>query len=227
MKRLERLTIILIKLQSKRILKASEIASEFDISLRTVYRDMKTLESAGLPLYAEAGVGYRLVEGYSLPPMAITEKEALALLTVEKIIGQNSDFSLVESFSSLIDKIRAILKAAQKNDFDYLEDRIAPSVDQKEEKSRFLLPIQQSIKDELQLTIHYRSIYSDKLTIRNVDPLAVYFTKDNWLMIAYCHLRDDYREFRLDRIEKLSQVAKKVRSNHFSLTEYFGDRKKN
>lgn len=227
MKRLERLAIILIKLQSKRILKASELASEFEISLRTVYRDMKTLESAGLPLYAEAGVGYRLVDGYSLPPMAITEKEALALLTVEKIVNQNSDFSLIESFNSLIDKIRAILKAAQKNDFEYLENRVAPSVDQNAIKSKFLLTIQQTIKDQLHLIIHYRAIYSEELTVRTVDPLAVYFTKDNWLMIAYCYLRNDLREFRLDRIENLWQKDTVAKHLSFNLTDYFSDREKN
>ena len=91
MKRLERLTVILIKLQSKRILKAADLARDFGISLRTVYRDMKTLESAGLPIYAEAGIGYRLVDGYSLPPMSVTEKEAKALLTAEKNVSQNTD----------------------------------------------------------------------------------------------------------------------------------------
>uniref|UniRef100_UPI003593F555 helix-turn-helix transcriptional regulator n=1 Tax=Persicitalea sp. TaxID=3100273 RepID=UPI003593F555 len=68
MNRLDRLTALLIQLQSKRILRSQEIAERFDISLRTVYRDMRTLEMAGVPIIGEAGVGYSIVQGYRLPP---------------------------------------------------------------------------------------------------------------------------------------------------------------
>ena len=73
MDRLTRLTTILIQLQSKRIVVAKEIADRFGISLRTVYRDIKTLQEAGVPIASKNGKGYFLVSGYHLPPVMLTE----------------------------------------------------------------------------------------------------------------------------------------------------------
>jgi predicted DNA-binding transcriptional regulator YafY len=74
--RFDRIVAILIQLQSKKIVKAQELSKRFDVSLRTIYRDIRTLEVAGVPIYSEAGVGYSLVEGYRLPPVMFTREEA-------------------------------------------------------------------------------------------------------------------------------------------------------
>ena len=86
MNRIDRLAAILIQLQSKRLVKAQEIADKFDISLRTVYRDVKALEEGGVPVIGEAGSGYTLMEGYRLPPVMFSQEEATALLTASKLI---------------------------------------------------------------------------------------------------------------------------------------------
>ncbi len=78
MNRIDRVTAILIQLQSKKIVRAQEIAERFSISLRTVYRDIKTLEEAGIPIAGEAGVGYSIMEGYRLPQVMFTKEEAIA-----------------------------------------------------------------------------------------------------------------------------------------------------
>ncbi|TAJ51095.1 MAG: HTH domain-containing protein, partial [Chitinophagaceae bacterium] len=100
MNRIDRVTAILIQLQSKRVVKAQEIADRFGISLRTVYRDVKTLEEAGIPVIGEAGVGYSIMEGYRLPPVMFTQEEATALLTAEKLVEKLTDASTREVYQA-------------------------------------------------------------------------------------------------------------------------------
>ena len=91
MNRFDRITAILIQLQSKKVVRAQDLADRFDISLRTVYRDIRTLEEAGVPLYGEAGVGYSIVDGYRLPPVMFTQEEAMAFITAEKLMEKFTD----------------------------------------------------------------------------------------------------------------------------------------
>jgi predicted DNA-binding transcriptional regulator YafY len=119
MNRIDRLTAILIQLQSKRVVKAQDIAERFTISLRTVYRDIRTLEQGGIPLIGEAGIGYSIMDGYRLPPIMFTKEEATAFLTAEKLIEKLTDTSTEESYKSAMYKIKAVLRATEK---DYLEN---------------------------------------------------------------------------------------------------------
>src|SRR6185312_6094803 len=119
MNRIDRLTAILIQLQSRRVVKAQDIAERFSISLRTVYRDIRTLEEAGIPLLGEAGVGYSIMDGYRLPPIMFTKEEATAFLTAEKLIEKFTDTSTEESYKSAMYKIKAVLRVTEK---DYLEN---------------------------------------------------------------------------------------------------------
>src|ERR1700743_2579363 len=119
MNRIDRVSAILIQLQSRRVVKANDIAERFGISLRTVYRDVKTLEEAGIPIIGEAGVGYSIVDGYRLPPVMFTREEATAFLTAEKFVETLTDSSTTDNYKSAMYKIRAILKSTEK---DLLED---------------------------------------------------------------------------------------------------------
>src|ERR1700720_1726919 len=119
MNRLDRLTAILIQLQSKRVVTAQEIAERFNVSLRTVYRDIRTLEEGGIPLTGEAGVGYSIMDGYRLPPVMFTKEEATAFLTAEKLIEKLTDPLSDENYKSAMYKIRSVLRVAEK---DFLEN---------------------------------------------------------------------------------------------------------
>src|ERR1700742_2887373 len=119
MNRIDRISAILIQLQSRRVVKAGDIADRFNISLRTVYRDIRTLEEAGIPLIGEAGVGYSIMEGYRLPPIMFTREEATAFLTAEKFVENLTDASTIANHRSAMYKIKAILRSAEK---DLLED---------------------------------------------------------------------------------------------------------
>src|SRR5690606_28580630 len=113
-KRFDRIIAILIQLQSKKIVRAQDLAERFGVSLRTVYRDIRTLEISGVPIYSEAGIGYSLMDGYRLPPVMFTREEASSFIAAEKLMQQFSDKELGEHYASAMFKLKAVLKSADK-----------------------------------------------------------------------------------------------------------------
>ncbi len=220
MKRLHRLTAILVKLQSKKVVQAADLADKFDVSIRTIYRDMLALSDAGVPIGAEAGTGYFLVDGYSLPPIMFTEKEANALITASKIIHTNNDKSLISDYDEAIEKVKAILNSTQKQKLELLEQRIVSPPFPKSPSSTYLSVIQKAITDLRVLEVEYTAA-SKEFTKRAIEPLGVYFTNTVWVLIAYCRLRNDYREFRTDRIINLMETSELFPPKFFTLDEYF------
>ena len=108
-KRVSRLTAILTQLQSVRLLTATKLADRFGVSVRTIYRDIKALEKAGVPIVTEEGKGYSLMEGYRIPPVMFSENEANALLTAELLVMASKDQSLINEFKSATQKIKTVL----------------------------------------------------------------------------------------------------------------------
>ncbi len=223
MKRLHRLTAILVKLQSGKVIQASELSTKFEVSIRTIYRDMQALTDAGVPIGAEAGTGYYLVEGYSLPPVMFTEKEANALLTAAKIIKTNNDQSLIDEYQEAVDKVIAVLRTNQKKKLEILDKRVFMFERDKVKSSNSLAVIQQAITDFRILKIEYQTA-SKEYSVRLIEPLGVYFTNNTWIMIAYCRLRKDYREFRTDRILNLLETHDFFSPVLFTLEDYYKKR---
>lgn len=222
MNRLTRITSILTQLQSKKIVTAKEIAERFEISLRTVYRDIKTLQESGVPIGSENGVGYFIVSGYSLPPIMITEEEANALIISEKFILNQGDTSLIKDFNSVLLKIKAVLRNLEKGNIEKLDNRIEPSAKKEIPESNSLSIIQKSIANTRVLEIHYHSISKNEKTIREIEPLGVYYTDKAWVLVAFCRLRNKHREFRLDRILKTYITSQSFEyQQSFTLKKYF------
>ena len=225
MNRIDRLSAILIQLQGKKIVKAAEIAERFSISLRTVYRDVKALQESGVPIGAEAGTGYYIVEGYHLPPVMFNREEAAALLTGEKLMEQFSDRSNRQQFSSAMQKIRAVLRGSEKDFLEVLDENIAvvrnhtPQLD--EFPNRFLTDIQQALGKQQVLQLEYRAAHTSEFTKREVEPIGIYHNNNTWYLIAWCLLRRDYRNFRTDRIRNLHLTNSSYdKSKHISLQEF-------
>lgn len=224
MNRLTRITAILIQLQSKKIVTAKEISNRFEISLRTVYRDIKTLQEAGVPIGSENGTGYFIVDGYSLPPIMITEEEANALITSEQLILNQGDISLKKEFNSLLLKIKSTLRNFQKEDISKLENRISPSSVKDTYESNSLSTIQKAVTNATVLSITYHSIYKNEITQRKIEPLGLYFTDKAWVVVAYCRLRNKIREFRLDRILTVNSTIQTFDyQEDFNLMKYFDE----
>lgn len=219
--RLSRLTAILTQLQSKQILTAREIAKRHNVSIRTVYRDIRTLENSGIPIVTEEGRGYSLLQGFNLPPVMFTEKEANALITAEQLILKNKDKSFTEEYQNVVSKIKSILRHSQKEKIEYLSERIAFRNNTKNQKtSDYLMIIQSAIANFNLVEIDYQSIQGEN-TKRIIEPFALYSTQENWLLIALCRLRNDFRVFRLDHIQKLIVQNQDFEPQKMTLQEYF------
>ena len=219
--RLSRLTAILTQLQSKRILTAREIAEKHNVSVRTIYRDIRTLENSGIPIVTEEGKGYSLVQGFNLPPVMFTEKEANALLTAEQLIRKNKDKSFTEEFQNAIFKIKSVLRHSQKEKIELLSDRIAFRANiQNQKTSNYLMILQSTITNFNVVEIEYTSLQG-KTTMRTIEPFALYSTQENWLLIAFCQLRKDFRVFRLDHIQRLTVQNQHFEPQKMTLQEYF------
>ena len=217
MNRIDRVTAILIQLQSKRVVKAQDIADRFKISLRTVYRDVRALEAAGVPVIGEAGVGYSLMEGYRLPPVMFTRDEATAFLTAEKFTDSFTD----EQFKSAMYKVRAVLRSSEKESLEELDDRIeVVHTPHSDERSNVLQRILKSITEKEVLHIEYTTQAGRDTTKRDVEPVGVLYIGNKWHLIAWCRLRNDYRDFRTDRISMLQHTGKRFAQEHPSLKEY-------
>jgi predicted DNA-binding transcriptional regulator YafY len=227
-KRLSRLTAILIQLQTKRLITSTFLAEKFGISIRTVYRDIKALEQAGVPVVTEDGKGYSLMEGYKIPPVMFTESEANALITVEQLVLRNRDGSLIKEYTEALNKVKAVLQYSAKEKIALLSKRVAvsPAISQAI-TSHSLALIQKALTDFKVLNITYQADPGDKKTTRQVEPFALYYSlQENWVLIAFCRLRKDYRMFRLDRIFKLEQTALKFNPHKLTLQEYLAEKEK-
>ncbi len=224
--RLARLTAILTQLQSKRIVTAKDIAEKHDVSIRTVYRDIRTLEQSGIPIITEEGKGYTLMEGYRLPPVMFTEEEANALITAEHLILKNKDQSLADQYQNAITKIKSVLRINQKSTLELLAQRIQIRNNRNNSKtSNYLIQLQSNIANFQVVTIHYLSLDSQR-TERKIEPFALYTTNDNWILIAFCRKRNDFRAFRLDCIQQLTKTQEHFEPHNITLEQYFDECRK-
>jgi predicted DNA-binding transcriptional regulator YafY len=207
MNRIDRLTAILLQLQTKRILPGKEIADRFGICLRTVYRDIRALEDAGVPIGAEPGLGYFLAPGYHLPPVMFTDREARALLLGGKLIEKFSDLATNRHYACALDKIKAVMDEPGKESINTLSAHIEVlkhTLRRREDGPDDLLPDIQGILGRNQvIRIEYTSGYKDETTRRCIEPLGLCFYGGHWHILAFCRLRRDYRDFRVDRINSV------------------------
>lgn len=221
-KRLSRLTAILTILQTKRLLTASELASKFSVSKRTIYRDIKALEQAGIPILIEDGKGYTLMDGYRIPPVMFTETEANALVTAEQLVKKNKDASFVKDFTDAITKIKSVLRNNTKDKANLLSNRIVSGQNtQSNHTSDNLSTLQLALTNFNLVKIKYYSPDNDQTSERTVEPFAIYATQENWLLVAFCRFRNDYRAFRLDRIKSLQVQNHTFEPHKLTLEDYF------
>ncbi len=221
-KRLSRLTAILTQLQTKRLLTASELANKFSVSNRTIYRDIRALEQAGVPILTEEGKGYSIMEGYRIPPVMFTESEANALITAEQLILKNKDASFVKEYTEAILKIKSVLRSNTKDKANLLSNRIVFRQNiENDRTSNYLATLQLALTNFNLTKINYHSTETNQTTERTIEPFAIYSTQENWLLIAFCRLRKDFRAFRLDRIVKLNVLNEQFEPHKMTLQEYF------
>ncbi|GAB3009327.1 HTH domain-containing protein [Cyclobacterium sediminis] len=218
--RLSRLTAILIQLQTKRVVTASELANKFDVSKRTIYRDIKALEQSGVPVLTEEGKGYSLMEGYKIPPVMFTEKQANALILAEQLVLKSKDASFVKDYGEAIEKIKSILKYTVKDKTNLLTGRTQyQQVLSQKRNSDNLSDLQYALTNFNLVRIAY--VNKEKMvTERIIEPFAI-LNSENWYLVAWCRLRDEFRFFRPDRIQKMEILTEKFEPHKMTLQEYF------
>ncbi len=205
MNRIDRLFAILLKLQHRRRVRAQDLASQFEISKRTIYRDMSALNQMGIPIAALPGEGFELVEGFYLPPLMFSENEAIALTLGSHLLTQQAAGSLTQSADSALAKIKIALPEQVRARTEALTNIIGfitPSAKFNLDDPQLLL-IQKAVQEKRVIHIHYHGYRKDEISQRDVEPHQLFYSDGIWYFEAYCRLRKDIRAFRLSRVEKL------------------------
>jgi len=221
MNHLSRLLSILTILKSKRISTGNELAKKFDVSLRTIYRDIKKLEQSGVPIISIEGRGYSIMDGYNVAPIMFDELEVNSLITAEQLIAKTNDESLIHHFEQTLQKIKSVFKSSLQSQGEFLNSKMLVFKNNKAEvKSTSLSYIQMAITNFRITEISYNA-FEQETTFRKIEPLAIYSIDQKWIVIGWCHLRKDYRSFRLDRIKHFKVLEEIFEDRNFELGEYF------
>lgn len=222
MTQLARLISILTLLRSKRLLTATELADKYNVSVRTIYRDIRKLEEAGVPVYTIEGRGYSLTDTYTIAPVQFTEKQANALITAEHIISQSKDVSFVSDFKEALIKIKSVFKTSIQEKSEILNDKIHVFNWKLEDTtSNALSEIQLAITNFNYIEINYKKANDYQISQRKIEPCAMYSTDNKWILIAWCHLRNELRAFRIDRIQNFKVLEDTFEDRKFNISDYF------
>jgi predicted DNA-binding transcriptional regulator YafY len=221
MNRIDRLFGILTFLQSKKYVPAEKIAEKFKISVRTVYRDIKALCEQAIPISFEQHKGYFVVQGYFLPPVSFTSEEANALLLMEGLVNGFADKSIKTHYSNLLNKVKTVLRSSQKEKLELLDNKIKlqlPSCAIND--FEYLSSLQNSISSKSIVELDYKN-NKEEVSKRQVEPIGLIFYAFSWHLVAWCHIRNDYRDFKVSRILKVTSPGSPFKkTDHIELNDY-------
>lgn len=215
MRKSDRLFQLTNVLRSHQPISAKRLAVKLMVSERTIYRYIDDLSVSGVPVYGEPGVGYRLSEGFELPPLNLSPNELEALITGVNFVASLTGESLAASANSLLSKIEASLPNRSKTEKPELGGAESVHDSQISHRDNRIIRIPVSYRDsdiyrlwqtahsaiELKcwLRITYKSLAGDT-TERRVFPLGLFYWGGKWTLGCWCELRSEYRDFRVDRI---------------------------
>lgn len=199
MRRADRLFRIVEQLRRKPRVTAAELAETLEVSVRTIYRDMDDLSASGLPLRAEAGMGYALEKGYDLPPLMFTQQELEALEVAARLLATWTDPELKAAAESALGKIGEVLPHTLRRsrtalpvyapDF-FIDPRLAAPMPD----------LRRALREQRKIRVDYRKENGEE-SQRVLRPLAIIFWGRSWTLVGWCEWRDDFRHFRLDRMQ--------------------------
>lgn len=204
MRRADRLFQVIQLLRRRHVLTAAAIAEELEVSERTVYRDISDLVRSGVPIAGEAGVGYTLRRGFDLPPLMFTEEEIEALVLGTRVVGSWADDALAKAAESALARIEAALPDRLKTRL--IDSRLfAPGFHVPQSVAAALPDLRHAIEERRVIRMDYSDGHGER-TERTVRPLGLFFWGNRWTLTAWCELRDDFRDFRLDRINTMEAL---------------------
>ena len=216
MNRTDRLLSLIVELQAKHWQRAEDLAETFEVSKRTIYRDMMALMESGVPVISSPGQGYALDEGYFLPPLSFNTDESIVLLLGTDFMQQTFDAQYQTAARSATSKIRAVLSQRLRDEVDDLQTSmrfIAVNPLDSTTHPETLQQLRRAIIQHRTVRLDYHTRFTTNQdvagskTTRDVDPYALVHLENTWYLSGYCHLRHDIRNFRLDRIDKLQILS--------------------
>jgi predicted DNA-binding transcriptional regulator YafY len=221
MNRIDRLFAMVTFLQGRKYTRLEQLSERYRISERTVFRDLKALDESGIPIGFEANKGYYIVDGFFTPPIAFTREEANALVLSQKVFNGFSDAGQQTNFQSAIQKVRAAFKQSELEKIDAFDAKIKFQLPERHSQATDFMPlIQESICDEKQLELSYINA-KEEVSTRIIEPIGLVFYAFSWHVIAYCHLKKDYRDFKLSRIQSLRLLSSEFAiKDHIPLGKY-------
>ncbi len=197
-RRADRLFRIVQTLRSGGLRTARSLSERLQVSERTIYRDIRDLQLSGMPILGEAGIGYTLRRDLDLPPLMFTRDEMVALVLGARLVQAWGGTSSVKAAAEALARIEAVLPPNLRDRLDNIH-LYAPGFQMPAKDRQLLDQLQIACADKLILRIDYISL-EEKPTQRAVHPLGVYFWSGVWTLVAWCTLRNDFRNFRVDRI---------------------------
>ncbi len=210
MNRTDRLLGIVLELQGRDRVTADDLARTFEVTKRTIYRDIQALAESGVPVVSAPGQGYWLMEGYFLPPVSLTTDEAVMLVLGSAVMAASFDAQYQGAATTAQRKIEAVLSPDVRREVAYLRDNIRFI----SQGSRVLADVPGMVQVVRRAIVARRTLllryikrtggYAGEVTERRVDPHGLVHLNGAWLLSAYCHLRRDMRVFRLERAQQLT-----------------------
>ena len=221
MNRIDRLFGITTMLQSKKFVSAEKIADKFDISIRTVYRDIRALTEQGIPISFEQNRGYFIVQGFFLPPVSFSQEEANALLLMEKVIYGYADKSIQTHYTTALNKVKAVLRGPEKERLEKLTGSIKMNVSRHFSGNfDYLATLQSAISDRHILEMEYKN-NNGITSLRQIEAIGLVFYLSAWHIIAWCHTRKASRDFKVVHVQGIKATGIPFRKEeHITLTEY-------
>ena len=209
MRRADRLFQLVQLIRGRRLCTAAFLAARMEVSLRTVYRDIADLQHQGVPIEGEAGVGYRMRAGFDLPPLMFTTDEAKALVAAARLAQPRLDAGLGAALESALSKVLAVLPGTTRAAAESLA--VFAPLDHADDATRNrLAPVRRAIEGRHVLQIGYRDL-KGRLSQRRIRPLGCFYWGPTWTLAAWCELRGDFRNFRIDRLEAVELLPQRFR----------------
>ncbi len=209
MRRADRLFQLVQLIRGRRLSTARFLAARLEVSERTVYRDVAELAAQGVPIEGEAGVGYRMRAGFDLPPLMFTNEEAQALVAAVRMAGPRLDESLAGHAEAALSKILGVLPPTVRAAAESLA-LLAPPVPLEGATRERLGTLREAAGRRIKVRLAYLDLRG-AASERVVRPLACVYWGAVWTLAAWCETRAGFRNFRIDRIERVDVLAERFR----------------
>lgn len=205
MTRTERLLSLLQILRRHHLpVSGGKLAEELGISIRTLYRDISTLQVQGAGIEGEPGVGYVLKPGFLLPPLMFSQSEIEALLLGIRWVTSFADRSLAVSAQDALAKIQEVLPSEIRDGMGAVPLRVGPPAP-KHLAEEDLSSLRDAIRQQHKLEIRYLD-KEERESLRIIWPFAIGYFTDSRILVGWCEARKDYRHFRTDRLLKVTSL---------------------